>query len=183
MRCKNFALCVFLLCLSSQNASAGVGHVRLYADQNGTECDFQEPAPPAPYSIYIVHSLQPGDGAINIWFSVPIPSSWQFLSFTTPYSYLGPISSDLIVGYGTCLTTSTVIGSAQFMVVSTTPPCSPLYVLPPLGRPNVAAMDCAFAGPFDTYGVGGVVNPDQGCCCDCISTEQSTWGSVKALYR
>ena len=180
MHRKRIALCVLLLCLFSQTASAGIGHVRLYADENGTVCDFHEPAPPGLYSIYVVHSIPPGDGARNIWFSVPV--AWQYLSFTTPYTYFGNFTGELAVGYGTCITTTTVIGSAQFLVVSTTPPCSPLYVLPPIGRNNVGGLDCA-GHDTDTYGVGGVVNPDQYCCCDCIATEQSTWGSVKALYR
>ena len=175
------SIAALLICLTPIAAFAGVGHLRAYADVGGLLCDLSDPG--GVINVYIFHEFSPGDGATGSRFSMSKPTTWTYLNFVSPNVIIGIPITDIAVGYGACLTTKTPIGYAVFLSVQPSAPCSQVALNPPEGFPSIFAADCSFVEVQMIGSLGLMVNPDQGCCCDCISTEQSTWGSVKALYR
>ena len=180
--CKSAFLALLLVGVTPLTVHADNGYLGVYTDATGSSCNFFDPGF-APVTGYVIHKFSPGGGtAYASRFSLKHPANWQPLSFTTPFAHVGVMQSDLAVNYGQCITTNTVIGTAMWFSVSPSAACAQLNVQAPDGFPNVVIADCAFNEVLGA-GLTAYINFTTACCCDCIGTEQSTWGSVKALYR
>ena len=183
--CERATIAIILLSiLAPVFALAGVGHLGIYADDQGTTCELRDPGN-SLITGYIVHKFGlPGDNATGCRFRIEVPAAatWMYLTFSTPFVPVGTANLDLSVDYGVCLETTTLIGSALWYSTTPCPPCGAIAMKPAPGFETMIATDCTFA-EFPISGYNAVVNADASCCCDCWATRPSTWGSVKALYR
>jgi hypothetical protein len=173
-----------LLCiLAPASVPAGVGYLGLYADAQGTSCELYDPGN-ALITVYVVHKFFSSGDATGSRFRMvsPAGAAWMYLTFNTPFVPIGTADVDLSLGYGQCLTETTMIGSALWFSVSPSPACGMLNMAPATHFATMIATDCNFS-EFPINGRYAVVNVDNSCCCDCGATKQSTWGAVKALYR
>ena len=133
----------------------------------------------------------PGPDLLGVRFSVFTQNiSWVPIAVYSDYTKVGNWS-DLSVAFGSCVTTPVVAATIRYLSPGTSP-CGTVIVggSPLYGTP--LAADCGFAefsiggGQMTVNGVydmlPGMYDPD--CFCPAIvTTEQSTWGKVKALYR
>jgi hypothetical protein len=174
---KRFALMVLvLLAMASTAMAQGVGDISVYADDQGNSCDLTLPG---FTNWYVVHKFKPGEGSTSSRFKVVPPAGAVIQAFNTTFVPVGDIKTDISVGYGTCINSTTNLGN--IIVTGAAAACSYVSVLPPdIGGP-VLATDCSF-GEY-TAGAGqGIVGNDGSCPCN-IATQPSTWGKVKSLYR
>jgi hypothetical protein len=164
---KVLLLMVAVLMISSV---AMADHLGVYADCSGASCSL---APGFTSTAAVVHKFTLG--ATGVRFKVTLPAGSSFFSFSTPYTPVGSMTSDLSVGYGQCLVGTICVGNIVAILNPGT-----INVLPADTFPNILYTDCVFAEKSATGGdayVGGTGD------CHEVATEQSTWGQVKALYR
>jgi len=184
--CQHVVLGAWLLCLVPFTAFAGVGYLAIHGDAQGLSCDIANPPNPgALVTVYVFHQFGvPGESAAESRFRIAQPPEWTFITFTNTPGYvpIGSALTDVRVGYGECVNTPIIIGTVLCFANQAAPPCSQFQILAPVGLPSVVGYDCSFV-EYSTVGLGAVVNPQASCCCQCLATESSTWGSVKALYR
>lgn len=164
---KVLLLMVAALMISSV---AMADHIGVYADATGASCDipvgFQS-------NVSVIHKFSAG-GTGSRW-SLPLPAGTNFFSFSTPFTPVGNMLTDLSLGYGQCLNGSIVLGQ---IVAILTP--GAIQVVAAQGFPGIIYTNCSFAELPATGGsgyIGGTGN------CNEVATEPSTWGQVKALYR
>jgi hypothetical protein len=180
---KRFALImVSLLALSAPAYAQKVGDLSAYADDTGSNCNITVPGS-GTLNVYLVHKFSDGGGATGVRFKATFPASGVILAtfVGTPFSAIGTAQSDLSVGYGGCITTTTSIGYLLFSVTGAVAACSYVSFVAPDGHADVTATDCGFT-EFHLKTGQGIMNPDGTCQCD-IATEPTSWGKVKALYR
>jgi hypothetical protein len=102
------------------------------------------------------------------------------------FLFQGDISEGVEVSYGGCTTAGwMLVATATYTVFGTSEPCSYIRVLPPVGKDVIETYNCDYE--MEPAGVAGdlIVNYQRSCgdlWCE-LSTEQRTWGAVKALYR
>jgi hypothetical protein len=86
---------------------------------------------------------------------------------------------------GGCSQPFLLLARLTYQLFGSSSPCSTIEVLPYPGYSSVMASDCTFE-PVVTARIAGpvIVNPNGTCPDYCfVSTERSTWGRIKALYR
>lgn len=166
---KVLLLMVAVLMVSSV---AMADHFGVYADNSGASCSlaagFQSGTTAA-----VIEKFSAGTTGSR--FKVTLPAGSSFFSFSTPFTPIGTLTSDLSLGYGLCLNGSVVLGN----IIAIMNPGSG-QVLPADLFTNIIYTNCEFAelpATGGTYYVGGSGN------CNEIATEPTTWGQVKALYR
>jgi hypothetical protein len=147
-------------------------HIGVYADNSGSSCSlaagFQSGSTAAVIEKFSL-------GTTGSRFKVTLPAGSSFFSFSSPYTPVGSMTSDLSMAYGQCLTGDVVIGN----IIAILNPGSGAVVAADL-QPFILYTTCVFAelpATGGTYYVGGTGN------CNEIATEPTTWGQVKALYR
>jgi hypothetical protein len=183
---KRFGLLVLLILAISVPAFAqypdgATGDISAYADEAGTSCALVSNGGFAPVPLYIVHKFSDGGGATGSRFKVTVPASIQVFGFNTTFVPIGNITSDLSLGYGTCITATTSLGQVTAFSGSATPACSYVSVVAADNFSDPIATDCSF-GEYKVETGQGIVNVDGSCACN-IATQPSTWGKVKSLYR
>jgi len=178
---KPFALlmvCLLTLALAAPAFATAVGDISLYADDQGNSCNITAPA--GILTVYVVHKFSDGGSATGSRFKVTVPPGLAILAFTTTFVPIGNISGDLSLGYGTCVSTTTSLGS--ILINSSGPAaCSYLAVVAADNFANPIATDCLF-GEYTIKTGQAIANPDGSCQCS-VATEPTSWGRVKALYR
>jgi len=97
---------------------------------------------------------------------------------------VGNTNVGLSVGYGLCLVSPIHIATLTFFCQGTTPACATMEVVghPTATPPGLLSVDC---DSNLLYAAGGIsyINDDGSCpCVDPVSTQQSNWGRIKALY-
>jgi hypothetical protein len=163
------------------------GTITVFADQLGSECTLEDHDSRA-LRVYVLHTSS--TGAIESMFKVS-PS----LGFAAAYvgetvnasAFSGNTQTGLAVRYNECIAGTFVIATIDYMGAGQSANCSYLEVvahpLSPTGYIDI--IDCYF-GMWGVVTLGKLlVNPTAGNCTPwcTVSTRQSTWGAVKALYR
>jgi hypothetical protein len=112
-----------------------------------------------------------------------LPASLSFIGSTVAPGYLsiGDPVSGLSLAYTACVTGDFLTVTLNVFALSTPPNCTYLSIVPSTNKPGVISVDCNFA-EIPVVPGKGIVNADGTCNCD-VSTEESTWGKVKNLYR
>lgn len=180
-------LSIFLLILvvTASSASAGVGYLGVYSDAEGTSCQLTDVGN-ALVTTYVVHRLFiPNDGVTGSRFAIegPTNATWLFLNFESAFPLVGSATSDISVSYGTCISTTTSIGTALwFSVVPVPPPCGFVSLKAASTVGTMIITDCSFNEVIPNSSQPLYVNPTPACNC-WGATEPATWGKVKALYR
>jgi hypothetical protein len=146
-------------------------HFGVYTDNTGSSCLL---APGFTSGATVIEKFSAGSTGSR--FKVSLPAGTQFFSFSTGFTPVGDIRTDLAVGYGVCIPGDIVIGT---LVAILTP--GTIQVLPSDGGfANIIYTDCGFA---EKPATGGTAHVGEAGGCNEVATEPSTWGQVKALYR
>ncbi len=161
-------LLVSLLLISSV---AMADHIGIYSDATGSSC-YLGPAGAFNPTATIIQKFS--SGATGSRFKASLPVGSNFFGFNTPYVPVGVLTSDLSLGYGTCLAGSIVLGT----VIAIYGP-GQVNIVPAETFPNIIYTNCSF-GEFPATGGTGYVGSGE---CNDFAVEASTWGGVKALYR
>jgi hypothetical protein len=165
---KVLLLMVAVLMISSV---AMADHFGIYADPTGASCAL---ATGFTTTSTVIEKFSLGSTGCRL--SVDnLPTGGSFFAFSTAWTPVGDIHSDLSLGYGTCQTGSIVLGSFVAIFGPST-----LHVLPAQGFTNIIFTDCTFGQHNATGGTAYVGGTGP---CGEVATEPSTWGQVKALYR
>jgi len=147
-------------------------HLGVYSDCTGGSCLL---VPGFTSTAAVVHKFSLGT-TLSRWKAV-FPAGSNVFSFTTQNSYpsIGTATSDIAVAYGTCLTGSFCVGTFAAILAP-----GEIVLTVADGQPFIIWASCDFGEHPGTGGSAWV-----GLTGDCreVATEQSTWGSVKALYR
>jgi hypothetical protein len=157
--------------------------IGLYADNLGTSCNIGE-SYPLTY-VYVVH-VSPG-GATASEFMAPKPACWtgaMWMQDIEIYGMPGNSQTGKSIGYGSCVTGTIHILTIVYFAQGTAEPCCVYPVLPAPWSPGgeVLIADCDL-NPVTAIGLASTVNGDSTCPCGYpVSVDETTWGSVKALY-
>jgi len=164
---RMFLLLISLLLISS---SAIADEIGIFADATGSSCNLGAPNV-FSQTATIIHRFS--TGATGSHFKAAFPSGTSVFAFTSPYTVVGNLISDLSLGYGQCLTGSIVLGTIKAVYQAGT-----AQIVPADTFAFVTYTDCSFVGHL---AIGGRAYIGPGDCI--IAVESSTWGGVKALYR
>jgi hypothetical protein len=171
----------------------------LSSDPAGLDClldDSQE----ALRFVYVTHANSPGATASQFRIHSGGGFNCTYLSYQSNYLTLGEPLSGIAIAYGICISSPITILELIYYCTGTSETCSWLTVCPDLNAPTgtIEVVDCSFN---KLVGFGGVlwVNTDGYSCgcwvdsseasttavnCDApVPVRDSTWGSIKSLYR
>jgi hypothetical protein len=152
------------------STTALADHIGLYSDQTGTSCSL---APGFNTTAAVIHKNTAG--ATGSRFKIVFPAGTSAVAFSTPYVFVGNLTSDLSLAYGQCLSSTIVLGTITAMLGSGSG-----SVRTADGHPFILYTNCSFAEAEATgggFGVGTTSN------CEGLGSQSSTWSEVKALYR
>ncbi len=176
---RRWAIAVVLVLASTP---AFADHIGIYDDTLGGPC-FGPPPALGPFTMYILH--ESSAGTVGGRWNVTVDPNLLVLGSQCAGGISIPIIpvDGMVASYGGC--TASPITACQLTFFSLGAPfqgCSHLVVTPFSGDSEVQVLDCANQSQNATAGFFSFdIN---GNCPTCVlATEQSTWGSVKALYR
>jgi hypothetical protein len=167
---KRFLL-LFVLALSFTR-SARADYIMLCSDQNGSTCYTSVSS--SVTHLYVWHFNSYGTRGAAFTIDISQVPGTTLLGFISPYSVSGDVNGTLSVFYNDCLEGSYLIGTVYLTLG-----CGEVRVAP------ASSFDCSF-GLHTAYSdlVGALCScGTQTSRCFPSPTEQSTWGSVKAMYR
>ena len=153
------------------------------------DCNIYDPEP-GLVTIYVLHVLspQPMSGSqFKIDHYDDVVLTWLADTVTPPYQSIGNSQTGIAVSYGSCQTSTIHIMTITYIGNGLSEACSLIWIAPSPASvlPNVVAFDCSDPPRLVAVNAGGlVVNPDATCYCglDPDPVEQTSWGSIKALY-
>jgi hypothetical protein len=151
------------------SSAAMADNISVYSDCTGASCEL---AVGFTSTVAVVHKFT--TGATGVRFKATLPDGSSFFSFSTSYVPLGSLTSDLSVGYGQCLVGTICVGNIVAILNPGT-----LSTTAADGFTTIIYTDCVFAEK-PAFGGDAYVGTTGQCP---LPTQQSTWGSVKALYR
>jgi hypothetical protein len=153
--------------------AAMADHIGIYAEEAGYTCDINTGF---STTAAIVHKFSAGATGARFKMDLSQTPGTVYFTFVTPYTPSGALTSDLSIGYGTCVSGSFAIGT----ILATWAP-GIVSMVPAQGFASIITADCAFQEHNATGGqatIGGG-NP----VCPHAAVEAATWGKVKSLYR
>jgi hypothetical protein len=148
-------------------------HIGIYRDSSAQSCIL---APGLNSTAVVIHRFS--TGATGSQFRVDFshaPGS-TFLSFDTPFTPVGSLTSGIAIGYGQCLVGNLVLGTITATLIS-----GYLGVAPEAGYSAIIYSGCDATDYPATGGIAYIGGDSE--CSGFDATEPSTWGRVKALYR
>ena len=168
-------LLVSLLLISSV---AMADHIGIYSDASGQYCNLGNIAGQFSTNATVIHKF--AVGAVGSRFKIQFPAGTAFFQFNTPYVVVGVVPTDLSLGYGQCRSGCIVLGN---LIAIYGPGL--LQVQAADLQVSILYADCSFVEKPATGGTASVngfasCEGSDGCT---VPVEQSTWGSVKSLYR
>jgi hypothetical protein len=166
---------------------AGLAHsdtIGLYAEASGTSCNIAETFP-LTY-VYVVHVT---DGAAASEFSAPKPVCWTGATWVGDQCaffpcFDGPSQTGMMIGYGSCKVGAIHILTIVYSVQGPSPSCClyPLLRDPRYAWETPVVVDCK-ENLVSAVGLVTTINGNATCPCGYpVPVEETTWGSVKALY-
>ena len=165
--------CTLLLMISVLMIAnvAMADHIGIYSDATGQSCNIGFPGQFNPNAT-VIHKF--ASGATGSSFGFTCPPGTAFFGFNSPY-YICEFDCDhFSLGYGQCRTGSIVLGTINAIYGVGT-----VQVVHSDSFSDIIYADCSFELKVATGGSAYV-----GTTGDCtVAVEQSTWGSVKVLYR
>lgn len=164
---KVLLLMVAVLMISSV---AMADHIGVYVDGNGASCVL---APGFTSTASVIEKFSAGSTGSR--FKVTLPAGSNFFSFSTIYTPVGSMTTDLSLAYGTCIPGSIVLGQIVAILGAGSG-----AVLPADLQANIIYTNCVFA---EIPATGGTYYSGTTGSCNEVATEPTTWGQVKALYR
>jgi hypothetical protein len=160
------------------------GNITVFADAAGSSCVLLDETS-SQFTVYIIHT--DSDEKLSSDFRV-LESAGFLATYISesilPLGHFGDFRSGISLGYGLCQAGSIMLGSIVYQGQGASAPCSYLDIVAHR-FPWPATQACVFSD-HESPPLGKLyVNPQPGGCepwC-LVATRQSTWGSVKSLYR
>jgi hypothetical protein len=186
--------CVFAILVIAASTESSAQYVpatiTLFSDPSGDSCTLIDDKE-GLLNVYVVNKIAPGLGLVGSRFRVASSEG-----FNAEYAselihlpaHMGDLRAGVDIAYNYCYSGSLLLATITYMGHGTSSPCGYLEVLPhPVSYfGTIEVMVCN----FDTYPGATLgpllVNPSSGQCapwCGPVSTQSTTWGAVKALYR
>lgn len=152
---------------------------------------------PRVQTVYVVHTLTTGAIASRFRLEAGEGMTMTYLSESHPVQAIGNVNNGLSVCYGSCQN-SILVAVVQYMGYGTSASCSEIHVVPYPGEDAVEALDCdgvpvslvsrdLFVGRVPgNCGCGNgrlYVGTPRVFNCEPVTTQGSTWGAIKSLYR
>jgi hypothetical protein len=177
--------------------SAAAYTIELSAAQFSSECNL--PSNPGLRTVYIRETFNLGSMATRFKLALATGATITYVSETHPYTSVGNTQSGISICYGSCVSGSILVATVTYMSTGTDQNCSQLLVVPHPNAETVEILTCdgiptaTFNRDLNLLSPGGVPcgcspshmfpgTPHQFDCMT-IATKNSTWGSIKALYR
>ncbi len=161
--------------------------VGVYTDQAGGDCTLNAPVP-GLVNLYVVQKFNTGSTAVK--FKVTDTLGWTPLSQSPAPGYLAISPQgwfvDVEIAFA-CVVGEHVLGTLGYFYQGTPLSCANgLAIDPTANSPipgQVVAVDCTtpFGNIVPATGADLYANDTCGTCI--VGTAESTWGSIKALYR
>lgn len=156
--------------------------IGLYSDQSYNDCTLSDGSA-RMVSVYVVHESSMGGMASQFRLSAGSGANLSYVGETTPYTIVvGNTQSGITVGYGTCQRGDVLVVTVNYFASGTSSACSYIRVVPDPISANgtIEIVDCSF---YASEGIGSklVINPDGTCECG-LSSEETSWGRIKAQY-
>ncbi len=171
----------FAVALSVPAVVFGFSRLQVYADPALTQCTLADTSPRVAHIYVSATSYQCGTGArFRVAESPGFTGVWT--GEVSSYVPVGNSRTDVAIGFGTALTGQITLLDMTYQLVGTST-CSTISIAPPLGDSVPECTGCLFVILPCTIGEPLHVNCDGSFNCNPVSTEPSTWGRVKALYR
>jgi hypothetical protein len=182
MRLLPSAVVIAGICLAGvPSAATSSGRLSLYTDASFTNCALADAAP----GVVTVYMAEWSDyGATGLRFRIAGSPGFTgvWLSETSPFVTVGNSKTDLSIGFGLCLTNRFLVLTMSYQMFGTST-CSQLSIVAAAGQREPICTACSF-GEYPCYGYDPLhVNCGGSFECNPVSTEPSTWGRVKSLYR
>lgn len=185
---KKIMLLALAVVMSASVASAqlpsGGGHIGLYADPAGSECNLV-PGLYITFNIYVIHTLAP-EANTSEWILVKT-GNWASLLAGAPIwngLTLGDPYVSFIITYGGCKALPYLVGTLPFTPLALPAACAlSMHVAasPAVASGSVEAVDCQATKRLAT---GGMLTLNGNSTCPCeIATEETNWSRIKALYQ
>jgi hypothetical protein len=172
------AICVLSVAVVANAQLAG--SIGVFTDAGGADCNFVDGGSlVVAYLLHVYH-----DGSTASQFSVVTPG-WMWLGDNIAFAaVIGNTNVGISIGYGTCQSAPTYLGSVNYLGTIAAP-CSYISVVPDPGALSgeIEGVDCSTPEQktFPTGGQG-IINGDGSCFCD-TPVEETTWGGIKSLYQ
>jgi len=147
-------------------------HLGIYTDVNGSSCAL---APGFTSTAAVIHKFSLGTTGVRFKMDISGAPGTGVFGFTTGYTPVGNLTTDLSVGYGDCLVGTVMIGTIVANLA-----VGVLAIKPADGFGTILYTNCSFAELDATGGRAYVGSTGD---CGEVAVETSTWGQVKALYR
>jgi hypothetical protein len=161
---------------------AFAGRVEIYADPALTQCTLADTSP-GTANIYVSETSISGDTGLRFRIAPSAGFTGVWISESSPFVKIGNSQTDLSIGFANCEVGQFTVLTAQYQLFGTSA-CGTLSIAPANGFPLPICTYCSF-GEYPCEGFvplhvncGGSFN-----CNPPVSTEPTTWGRVKALYR
>jgi hypothetical protein len=181
--------CVFFGLLLYVSTSRAEDRIEFSADAVMSTCVVSD----AP-GLVRVHMFHTGSlPAAGVFFFAPTPPCWVGATWlgdiiVSPWlpGYANSHSPNgLAVTYQACVQPPIYLGYMNFLVSGQALPCCEYHVIAPTGSPGVVGVSNC---DLQTYRVAStrpaIINGNSNCPCESpLSTAETTWGRVKALYR
>lgn len=180
------ALVGLLLCVSTPRAE---DRIEFYADAAMSTCVVSDVA-----GLVQVHMFHTGSlPAKAVYFAALTPACWAGATWlgdviVAPWlpAFSNTHSSDgLVVTYQACVQPPIYLGYMNFVTSGQALSCCEYHANAPSGSPpEIAVVNC----DNETYRIAltrpAIINGNSDCPCELpLSTNETTWGRVKALYR
>ena len=180
---KKFVLTAMLLVVAATPALAQEG-LGLFADNTGLSCSVTDLVDGAIKRVYVVHVNSVGASGSEFLVDTSASTMSLFVA-AVPAGMLSIGASDtgISIAYQECRIGTFLVLTLTFDAFGTTAPCSYLRMLPdPTAASPVRIWNDCVSIPHDFPGGVAIVNADGTCPCN-VATEETTWGTIKALYR
>lgn len=171
----------FALLLVAPALSFGFSRLQVYADPSLTQCTLTDTSPRIAHIYVAATSYECGTGVrFRVAESAGFTGVW--VSEVSPYVPVGNSRTDVAMGFGFALTGQITLLDMTYQLIGTSV-CSTISIAPPQGFSVPICTGCIFIELPCTTGEPLHVNCDGSFNCNPLTTESSTWGRVKALYR
>lgn len=182
-------LMLVLICTSSLAFAQVPGSIDIFNDSYpGTlDCNFYDSVP-GLMTMNIVHTN--GELVASSQWMLEVTAGAEGMAYMGEIpqfpTVIGSSMSGISVAYGACLTQETIL----LVVVNwfgdgTSTPCGLFSIVadPVAASGGVDVADCDLNRMTIEHGGQARVNPDGTCMCLYDPVEETTWGSIKALYQ
>jgi hypothetical protein len=185
-----------LILLFASTATIGqppAGFIGVYSDVGGGDFTLDDCCP-GLMNTYIVHSHTMATGC-RFWAPKPACMDAIYLTESSPYPSSGNSQTGIIVSYGQCLSAPIHVLTISWLALGTTPNCCCYFIFPDptADPPGIYVSDCSDPSQLllgNSY--IAIINQNAECgehtipdtCINYpVPVENSTWGSIKSLYR